>query len=119
MWAAAADAFRRTQHPDSAAVLGVLERHFQNYPIQRTQLAEQYFDKAVMHVLRGEDETALDSLDAFVAAGHVSPWLEIYPAFDSLRELPRYQAIMSANDQNAARHRANIEALQSAERSQH
>ena len=119
MWAAAADAYRRTQHPDAEAVLGVLERHFQNYPIQRTQLAEQYFDKAVMHVLRGEDELSLDSLDAFVAAGHVSPWLEIYPAFDSLRELPRYQAVVAANDQNAARHRADIEALQSVERSQH
>ena len=82
-------------------------------------MTSEYFDKAVMHVLRGEDETALDSLDAFVAAGHVSPWLEIYPAFDSLRELPRYQAVVAANDQNAARHRADIEALQSVERSQH
>ena len=115
----AADIYTRSGDPKAEIILDSINRHFQIYPIEDTQMTSEYFDKAVMHVLRGEDETALDSLDAFVAAGHVSPWLEIYPAFDSLRELPRYQAVVAANDQNAARHRADIEALQSVERSQH
>jgi len=110
-WAAAADIYIQTDHPDSERVLQRLEAYFTNYPIEQTGMSMHFFDRAAVHALRSEDAKAIADLQAYLDAGHVSPWLKIYPAFDRLRTRPEFQALINKNSANAARHRAEIKLL--------
>ena len=111
LWVAAAGAYVQTGHRDTDTVLERLETHFATYPIEQTGMSMHFFDRAAVHALRSEDAKAMADLQAFLDAGHVSPWLKIYPAFDRLRTRPEFQALIDKNNTNAARHRAEIAEL--------
>ena len=110
-WVAAAGAYVQTGYQDAEAVLERLETYFATYPIEETGMSIHFFDRAGVHALRSEDAKALADLQAYLDAGHVSPWLKIYPAFDRLRTRPEFQALIDKNSANAARHRAEIAEL--------
>ncbi len=57
--------------------------------------ANELWELAGIHAQLGQKEKALELLEKDLAAGKLSPWLRVKPCFESLRDEPRFQALLT------------------------
>ena len=74
------------------------------------RLRDSLYAGALWQMLNGRDTAALLWLDALIEGGHVWPEITFEPLFDSIRDSEEFQTRVAGLEENAARHRAAIEA---------
>lgn len=74
------------------------------------RLRDSLYAGALWQMLNGRDAAALLWLDALIDAGHVWPEIAIEPLFDPIRETADFQSRATRLEENAAGHRAEVEA---------
>ena len=101
-----------SENADAAAALfrAKLSARYDGKSPSDFRLRDSLYGGALWRMLNGDVDGALAWLDALIEAGHVWPEISIEPLFDPIRETPGFQIRAAGLEDNAARHRAAIDA---------
>jgi len=100
-----------TGDPDSAAtVLAEAERMLSPELAKGTEDYSAYSSMAMIHILRGEEEDAMEDLRRAFELGKRAPAdYERDPAYDAIRDTPAFQEFFAEVKENAARMHKRVE----------
>ena len=96
--------------PAAEAFRAKLSARFDDKAPADFRLRDSLYAGALWQMLNGNGPAALLWLDALIEGGHVWPEITFEPLFDSIRDSEEFQTRLAGLEDNAARHRAAIEA---------
>ena len=94
--------------PDCEVLLDKLEQPLSDLTPQSADTYDAFVAGAGVQVLRGNEDKAIDWLEAALANGHTFVHLERHPTFERLAGLPRYQALLRRMETRASEYRNQL-----------
>lgn len=104
-----AHVLRDAGDPEGDAILEKFEEALSGQSPQSADNYSVFMTSAGVEMLKGNEEKAIDWLEAALEDGHTFVDLKYHPTFDDLQDNPRYMRIRTKMEAKAAEYRAEFE----------